>query len=179
MNLERRAQIFATEKHKNQKRKYTGDPYIIHPAAVAAQVRNVLNHTEEQLAAAWLHDTVEDCGVTIAEITELFGSEVAYLVGWLTDVSLPSDGNRATRKAIDRRHTAQAPAAAQTIKLADLIDNSVSIIRHDEKFAKVYLREKALLLEVLTKGDARLLQQAKAIVVAALNKWITKQIKTL
>lgn len=159
-----RAAAFATEKHKDQKRKYTGDPYIIHPAAVATLVSDCPECTDEMIVAAWLHDTVEDCGISNGEIQELFGVAVAELVGWLTDVSVPSDGNRATRKAIDRNHTAQAPAAAQTIKLADLIDNSVSIIRHDEKFAKVFLQEKTLLLKVLTKGNKRLLEQATTIV---------------
>jgi len=42
-----------------------------------------------------------------------------------------------------------------------LIDNSVSIIEHDPKFAKVYLKEKALLLDVLTKADSVLLAQAR------------------
>ena len=54
-----------------------------------------------------------------------------------------------------------ASARAQTIKLADLINNTSSIVKHDTKFAKVYLREKALLLDVLTRGDITLWRQAK------------------
>jgi hypothetical protein len=82
-----------------------------------------------------------------------FGADIAALVGWLTDVSKPEDGNRAHRKAMDREHTAAAPAEAQTIKLADLISNSKSIMEHDPAFAKTYLEEKRLLLAVMTKGD--------------------------
>jgi hypothetical protein len=85
-----------------------------------------------------------------------FGIDIATLVGWLTDVSKPEDGNRAVRKAMDRAHTAEAPAEAQTIKLADLISNSRSIMQHDAEFARVYLEEKRLLLEVMTRGDAGL-----------------------
>ena len=57
-----------------------------------------------------------------------------------------------------------APAEAQTIKLADLISNSKSIMEHDPKFAVTYLEEKRLLLEVLTKGDKKLMDIAKSLV---------------
>jgi (p)ppGpp synthase/HD superfamily hydrolase len=164
-SLEKKAKEFATWKHAavSQLRKYTGEPYINHPAAVAEIVRSV-PHTEEMLAAAWLHDTVEDTDTMPAEILESFGPGVALLVEFLTDVSKPEDGNRATRKALDRGHIALAVSDAKTVKLADLIDNSKSIVKHDPKFAKVYIQEKALLLEVLTEGDETLWEKAKKIV---------------
>ena len=164
--LETRASAFATATHAriNHIRKYTSEPYITHPAAVAELVRSV-SHTEEMLAAAWLHDTIEDTGVSTAEIYAEFGATVAELVGWLTDVSAPSDGNRRRRKALDRAHTARAPADAKTVKLADLIDNSRSIVVLDPDFAKVYLEEKRLLLEVLREGDATLWALAATFVV--------------
>lgn len=161
-DLEIRAKDFATRAHEGQVRKYTGEPYIGHPAAVAALVRSV-PHTPEMLAAAWLHDTVEDCGVALEEIHRLFGPEVAYMVECLTDVSKPEDGNRRHRKAIDMRHTAQASPQAKTIKLADLIDNTRSIVERDPSFAKVYLAEKRLLLGALVEGDPALWDQASAI----------------
>jgi (p)ppGpp synthase/HD superfamily hydrolase len=150
-----RARVFATAAHAavGQVRKYTFEPYIVHPAEVASIVGAVEGATFEMVAAAWLHDVVEDTGVTMETIRAEFGAEVAELVGWLTDVSRPEDGNRAVRKAMDREHTAAAPAAAQTVKLADLIANSRSIMAHDPAFARTYLAEKRLLLEVMTKGD--------------------------
>lgn len=120
--------------------------------------------TKEMIAAAELHDTVEDTPVTIEEIRREFGSVVADLVAWLTDVSVPEDGNRSERKAIDRAHSARAPAEAQTIKLADLISNTRCITEHDPKFAKLYIREKELLLDVLTKGDKGLMAIARGLV---------------
>ena len=84
----------------------------------------------------------------------------ADLVDDLTDVSEPRDGNRKVRKAMDREHSARTSARAQTIKLADLISNSSDITANDPSFAKVYLAEKALLLEVLIKGDPALLKKA-------------------
>jgi guanosine-3',5'-bis(diphosphate) 3'-pyrophosphohydrolase len=156
-----RARMFATAAHAavGQLRKYTFEPYIVHPAEVAEIVASV-GGSDAQVAAAWLHDTVEDTGVTSELIRKEFGDEVATLVGWLTDVSRPDHGNRAARKAVDRAHTASAPAEAQTIKLADLICNTKSIVAHDPEFARVYLAEKRALLEVMTKGDARLREQA-------------------
>ena len=162
MELVERARIFATAAHAavGQLRKYTNEPYIVHPAEVASIVATV-PHTEAMLAAAWLHDTVEDTGVTIEVIRAEFGAEVAELVGWLTDVSRPEHGNRAHRKALDRAHTAMAPAEAQTVKLADLISNTRSILAHDETFAKTYLEEKRMLLEVMTRADATLMAEAR------------------
>lgn len=176
--LEERAKDFATEQHARVKqvRKYTGEPYITHPAAVAEIVRSV-PHTEEMLAAAWLHDVVEDTrpiphngqmiesrAAGIYLLDQLFGRKVAELVGWLTDVSAPHDGNRQTRKQIDLEHTANAPADAQTVKLADLIDNGRNITARDPGFAKVYLAEKRRLLLVITKGNQTLWRLANEIV---------------
>ena len=166
MDVVEKARIFATAAHGavGQLRKYTNEPYIVHPAEVARIVASVPGSTPDMVAAAWLHDVVEDTGCTYTDIHMAFGIDIATLVGWLTDVSRPEDGNRATRKAIDRAHTAEAPAEAQTIKLADLISNSRSIMEHDPTFAKTYLEEKRLLLEVMTRGDAGLMAEARKFI---------------
>lgn len=163
--LESRARAFAARHHGavDQRRKYTGEPYIAHPGAVADRVRGVAGHTEAMLAAAWLHDTVEDTRATLADVRREFGDEVATLVEMLTDVSRPEDGNRAARRAIDRAHTAKASPEAKTIKLADLLDNLPRIFEHDPKFAKVYAAECALLLDVLREGDAGLWALARSL----------------
>jgi (p)ppGpp synthase/HD superfamily hydrolase len=165
MTMVERARVFATAAHAavGQVRKYTFEPYIVHPAEVAKIVRDA-GGSEAMVAAAWLHDTVEDTGVTIETIRAEFGVEVAELVGWLTDVSRPEHGNRAHRKALDRAHSAAAPAEAQTVKLADLIANTRSIMAHDAAFAKTYLEEKRLLLAVMTKGDPTLMAEARKFI---------------
>lgn len=166
-NLEKRARLWAIHWHGEQVRKYTGEPYWRHPEAVAAIVKTV-PHTEAMVAAAYLHDVVEDTGCTEAGLRDAFGNAVTDLVMWLTDISRPSDGNREARKAIDREHTAAAPREAKTVKLADLIDNSRSIMKYDPDFARVYLKEKRLLLDyALREGDAILWAQADSIVRAA------------
>ena len=116
------------------------------------------------LIAALLHDVVEDTGVSEEDIRTLFGDDVANLVSGLTDVSKPEDGNRETRKRIDREHTAKQGDRCKTIKLADLISNSKSIAQYDKEFAKVYMAEKKLLLEVLKGGNEVLYQTALGIV---------------
>ena len=163
------AALFARNAHGTQKREYTGEPYIIHPAEVAMIVATV-PHTEAMLAASWLHDVAEDTGVTIGEIADRFGEEIAWLVDDLTDVSRPEDGNRAARKAIDLAHTAKACPQAKTIKLADLISNTAHIVDNDPGFARVYLPEKAALLEVLKEGDRVLWARAKEMVDAGMAK---------
>ena len=166
-----RADAFAAKAHSaiNHKRKYTGDDYIVHPREVAAIVATV-PHTPEMLAAALLHDTVEDTGVGIETIRAEFGAVVAGLVADLTDVSTPGGGNRAIRKGIDLAHTAGASPSAKTIKLADLLSNTASIVAHDPGFARAYLKEKAAMLEVMTDGDATLLARAKAALATSLAK---------
>lgn len=164
IDIKIKALQFAMKKHRSQYRKYTIELYINHCINVAELVRTV-NHDDNMIAAAYLHDTVEDTETTIEEIIETFGSTVGEYVYWLTDSSKPSDGNRATRKAIDRERLSKSPPNVKTIKLADLIDNSQSIVEHDEKFAKVYLKEKRLLLNVLTEGDTMLWNIANDILI--------------
>ena len=132
-NLVDRALKFATIAHADQKRKYTGKPYIVHPIEVM-QIVSTVEHDEAMLAAALLHDVVEDTDIDLDTIRDVFGDDVASLVDDLTDVSKPEDGNRKVRKALDREHSAQASARAQTIKLADLISNSSDILENDPKF---------------------------------------------
>ena len=167
MDIVQKALEFATKAHEGQVRKYTYEPYINHPVEVMKIVQSVVPEYIAMHCAALLHDVQEDCGVTNDEITNKFGNWIAALVDDLSDVSKPEDGNRSVRKEIDRKHTAQAYSEAKTIKLADLISNTKSIVEHDKEFAKVYIKEKELLLEVLTEGDPTLYAQAKALVEKA------------
>ncbi|GLR07607.1 GTP pyrophosphokinase [Mixta theicola] len=161
-SLEERARRYATEVHAadGQRRKYTDEPYIVHPAAVVELVRSVTGN-EIMLAAAWLHDTVEDTDTTLDDIAQQFGAEVASLVGMLTDRQQPQVSNRAARKVAHFRHTAAAAPDAQTIKLADIIDNTRAIVQYDPHFARIYLVEKQVQIDLLQQGDATLWQQAQ------------------
>ncbi len=157
-----RAEQFAQQAHKDHQRKYTGDPYYVHLDEVRRIVKGA-GGSEDMQVAALLHDTVEDTSVTSQDIMKEFGPRIAKLVVELTDVSKPEDGNRAVRKGIDRDKLAGVSAEAQTIKYADLISNGKDIVQNDPKFAKVYMKEKADLLRVMTKGDSRLRSAALAM----------------
>jgi len=164
------ASIFATAAHYaiDQRRKYTNEPYISHPARVVELVKTVDGHTPEMLCAAWLHDVVEDTKVPLDVLDKLFGVEVGDMVRALTDCGHEC-GNRAKRKTIDRERLAQAPGSVQTIKVADLIDNTSTIVQFDPEFAKVYLREKRELLDVLSHADPFLWSRADDMVKAAIS----------
>jgi len=149
-----KALTFATAAHAavGQKRKYDGEDYIVHPIRVADIVRTY-GGSDDQIAAAYLHDVVEDTQVDIDTIQSMFGDTIASLVSDLTDVSVASDGNRATRKAIDRDHTLSSSVDAQFVKLADILDNSRDIGANDPNFYRVYQKEMLALLDGMTDCD--------------------------
>ena len=166
MTLYNRALQFAKDAHGDQVRKYTGLPYWTHTVAVADIVARY-GGTDEMVAAALLHDTVEDTHITFEDIRVEFGEEVMDLVYWLSDVSRLEDGNRATRKALDRQHYANGSREAQIIKAADMIDNGKDILKNDANFAIVYIAELKLLLEAMTKiHDHLIYAEAKGIIHA-------------
>lgn len=148
-----------------QLRKYTLDPYIVHPMAVSGLVAKV-DGTLEMVMAAVLHDVVEDTKVTATDIRNLFGDEVGDMVSALTDVytkeAVPHL-NRAARKEAEAKRYANLSYAVKTIKLADMIDNTKSISEFDPGFFKTYAVEKRRLLESLVGGNERLYEVADTI----------------
>ena len=152
---------FAMEKHKLQKRKYTGDPYWVHLVEVQGiAVSSYLSLNPvgylidtgmlKQISTiAMLHDVIEDKWATEEEIEELYGKEILKGVLWLTD---RETGNRQERKKQAAERIGKAPGYIQLIKLADVMSNTASIALHDPKFAKTYLKEKEYLLECIHKS---------------------------
>src|SRR5262245_31534927 len=123
-----RAREFAARKHADHTRKYTGESYFVHLEAVASILQRSGVTAPETIAAAYLHDTVEDTDTTFDEIIQTFGDQVAELVYWLTDAE---KGKRKSRKLMSAWRLARAPWDAKLIKLADFIDNSATIVAHD------------------------------------------------
>ena len=152
-----RAKTFARLKHANQKRMYTGAPYWLHTEAVA-RIVSMVTDDPELIAAAHLHDTIEDTKTTPDELAAEFGFRVACLVQEVTNPSISPD--REMRAAINRRHLADASADGMTIKLADIIDNTCTIEFYDPKFARTYLAEKRDLIDTLKAGNSRLWELA-------------------
>ena len=159
-----KAEIFARAAYgaTGQRRKYTDEPYIVHPQEVVALVSS-RPHDVKMLVAAWLHDIVEDTSISLDLIQSEFEETVANYVYWLTNPSKPEDGNRAKRKEIDREHLRKAPPQAKTIKLAGIISNCSTIKERSPEFATTYIKEKQLMLEVLEGGDPVLMEQAKQL----------------
>ena len=149
------ALTYATERHFAQIRKYTGEPYIEHPIAVAGMVREYCSslgvpdeHSNIAVAAALLHDVVEDTDATIEDIYKEFGPEVAEYVWYLTK---PPEfiGIRAQRKLLDQNRLALAPQIVKAIKTFDLYHNSKSIEQYDPDFYKTWSVERNSLLDAM------------------------------
>jgi len=155
---------FAAEAHKDQCRKYTFEPYVKHPFAVAGILADYDIKTKEVIEAAFLHDVVEDTQYTISDINNRFGDTVAEYVYFLTKPETPPSFNRERRKEIYRNHIAQAPKEVFTIKLADILHNLPSIVEHDPGFAKVYVKEIKLLLPVLKAGNPRMMNKLTTMI---------------
>jgi (p)ppGpp synthase/HD superfamily hydrolase len=178
-----KAYEFAKSAHQsiNQVRKYSGDPYfdahVVEVAIITQQYMDRADWMDYQyaLAGALLHDVVEDVAPInldfgAGRILSEFGPCVSGIVEGLTDVFTGPNYkqfNRAARKLMEaaRLHLAgRHPGLGgiiHTIKVADLIQNTSSIVSEDAEFAKVYLREKRDLLVLLDRADERILERAK------------------
>lgn len=135
MKMVRAAYNFAAMAHKDQKRK-TGEPYIIHPIAVARIVAEEMGLGANPVMAAFLHDVIEDCPYTIDDIRERFGDDVAFLVGVVTkqkkakyDKSKQVDNFRQILSSV------QFDVRAILVKLADRLHNmrTLSSMRPDKQ----------------------------------------------
>ena len=121
----RGARLFAMGAHSQQKRKFTNEPYFVHCEEVANLVEQY-GGTESMIAAAWLHDVMEDCGVRLETICEEFGAEVGDYVWWLT-------------KRKGEPFYLKPGKEIRTIKLADIFSNISTAETRDPKFAARYL----------------------------------------
>ncbi len=153
-----KALTFATNAHAGQLRKYTGQPYIVHPITVMGIVSQA-GCGDAICAAALLHDVCEDCGVDPAEIDNEFGEVVGAMVREVTDEVMPGV-SRAERKQVARIRLQKASPGGQTIKAADLADNTETIVQYDPGFARIYLPEKRLILSCLDRADPKVLSLA-------------------
>jgi (p)ppGpp synthase/HD superfamily hydrolase len=116
----------ARSDHAGQVRNGSGGmPYIEHPMRVAAILDEYGYGDEKVLAAALLHDVVEDSETTLDELREKFGGEVGGLVGAMTDDEDIDDYRE--RKAEHRERMAAAPVEAMAIYGADKLTNSVTL----------------------------------------------------
>lgn len=161
---------FAERAHEGQYRKYTPEPYIVHPKRVMETCRQY-GATLPMLAAALLHDVIEDTEVGESQLLEFLDSvmtaddarKTLSLVIGLTDVYTKSDYpklNRRARKDNELVRIAQTSPEAQTVKYADILDNAREIGAHDRSFAPRFLRECSAMLRRADNGNRDLYKLA-------------------
>lgn len=126
-----RAIIFAVKAHSGTERRGKGFPYIIHPME-AMEIVATMTSDPELLAAAVLHDTVEDTEVTLEQIREEFGERIASIIAWESDTFEEGVGEEDSwhsrkREAINR--LASAPLDAKIVALGDKLSNMRAIAR--------------------------------------------------
>lgn len=125
------AKRFAARKHgeRGQTRRATGLPYIVHPEGVAALVKDA-GGDDEQVQAAWLHDTMEDTGTTYDDLVEKFGKRVADLVASVTNDPYLKKENKEAYMSNKLEHL---PHDALLIKLCDMRYNISDFCPSEQK----------------------------------------------
>lgn len=170
---------FAAKAHGEQIRKYTGEPYIVHPIRVM-ETCSRFNSDISVLAAALLHDVLEDTDTSKDKIREFLNgvletaevSKTLKLVIELTDIYEKSafpQWNRDKRRALEAERLAKVSPDAQTVKYADILDNCQEIVNHDPHFAPKFLTEVRHILTLMLRGDKELRRLALEKVNAELR----------
>lgn len=169
---------FVKTKHKDQKRKYTGEPYFNHLHNVAEIVSL---HEMGCIEIALCHDLFEDTDCTFNELYKKLTDigydrktsyDICSCVNELTDVFTSEEYpylNRGKRKENEANRLGKISRISQTVKYADLIDNTSSITEHDKDFAKVYLKEKEAILKVMNQGNQILYTICRKVLEKALT----------
>ena len=163
---------FVTEKHRNQVRKYTNEPYVNHLIRVASNFEK----DSYLYNLALCHDLFEDTDCTELELLDIyhethpfwradpfdndkkFCSMVWELTDFFTSTRFPND-NRKQRKQWEIERLSQISSEAMTVKYADLMDN-YEVIFYGTDFGKVYLQEKYEILKYCKQGDFNLYYKA-------------------
>ncbi len=160
---------FASYAHRDQKRKHTGMPYIIHPVRLAERLRELGCTDENMLCAAILHDTLEDTSADAKEMSVIFGDDILFLVKQLT-----RDKN-AEKGMIDVSHITDA--RAMLVKIVDRIDNMQDYARDQGTVPEKYVAEARIIREralELRKGTLPSLKTQLGKAIELLEKEIER-----
>lgn len=189
---------FVQEFHGEQKRKYTGEPYWTHLLGVAELVSDVTDLIKDRqwnpgrilyIEIALCHDLFEDTPCTFIQLFPFLDSigyesderdyiirGVEALTDQFTSENYP-DMNRKQRKAAECQRLATIPYWAQTVKYADMVHNTSSILEHDKNFAVIYLAEKKRALNAMRLGNIDLLVLCCHTLFEAENKLLQYHLK--
>ena len=130
-----------------QVRRHDNTSYWKHPERVVRILVDAGITDEIVLAAAYLHDTLEDTKVTVSDLQAVFPAEVVKLVLELTDVYQDKRfGNRKLRKEMESQRLWSISVNAQNVKIADFLDNWSTISVNEPKFAETFAREKRMII---------------------------------
>lgn len=191
-HVERQAYVYAAWFHRYQVRKYVFTPHRYHLLEVAIKVKQEAG-SEAQVLAAIFHDLVEDTYLkengfwnvllwlrkktkfNFEDIDDVF-VYVKALTDKYTSEAYPTL-NRAERKLLEAYRLAEKGPLVQTIKYADLISNTETIVDYDPNFAWTYLREKLTYLRLATQGDSLLRAEAFYLVEKGLKRLAALQPK--
>ncbi len=168
---EKELTTFAHQQHGEQKRKYTGDYYVVHLIKVASTVKE---YSDDPVlpATALCHDLFED-----TDCSEDLLREKLMLIGYdqvaidriirytweLTDrytKDVHAHLTRRQRKKLEAQRLVHIKSCSATVKCADVLDNAPSIAEHDPSFAKVYVEEVMDFLPAMEKGNGQLFAKA-------------------
>lgn len=161
MNVVTFADIYMKAKHDGQIRKLTKEPYWMHPTRVAAMAID-LSFDENHVSIALLHDVIEDCGITYANLFETFGKTIADGVWALTNPSRSfKNYSRKSRKTMDFAHYRRQSNNIKELKYLDRYDNvkgmydflqtckNDAAIKSNQQWFWLYINETQELLEAL------------------------------
>ena len=161
---------YVKDSHGEQKRKYTGEPYWNHVYSVAKIISEI---EPKGIEIALCHDLFEDTEVQMPDLLRFLthsgysNEESLFIVSGvndLTDVYTKENYpilNRKERKRLEAERLGKVCELSQSVKYADLIDNTKSITEHDAGFAKVYLSEKRQMLDQMRRGNFGLLERCE------------------
>ena len=169
-----KVRAFASDAHGQQRRKFADEPYINHPIRVM-QICREYNNDITLLSAALLHDVLEDTDTGSNMIREFLQTtfnedqvgRILKFVEELTDIYTKKRYpalNRRQRKGKEAMRLKMVSPEAQTIKYADIIDNSLDIKNAEPDFSSLFLYECRSLLRVMDRGDHNLRKRASQTV---------------
>lgn len=148
---------FAIKAHKGQRRKGDKRPYILHPIAVMSLILQLKDDSTNIYllgSAALLHDTVEDCGVTLAEIAKEFDYEIAALVKELTSDQILIEIMGKT--AYLSKKVVEMSSYALTLKLADRYHNVYDMQKMSAEFKEKYIEQTITIINYLQANRPRI-----------------------
>lgn len=151
-DLVKQAKKFAREKHVGQKR-ISGEDYFEHPNRVAEIVKKYEGNSKELIAAAYLHDVLEDTETNVDELKVLFGDKITKLVVEMTTDKIKGELVGKTKYLSDKLSDEKLMScSALIIKLADRLDNVGDLNELDRKFSKRRKEETKIILDKVEKN---------------------------